>query len=137
MELAKELDQALFVVGARERPEHEPGVVAPGGVADNGRHRQPFPVEGVGEHRCLAPGRPGGPHGGDEAEPALVLEADPGFSPAGGVFILRQSSATPALYGLIVALGSTPGWTLAAASRSGGGPSRRGRDGKTPRSWPL
>jgi hypothetical protein len=40
----------------------------------------------VTQHRGVAFGRPGGMHYGEEAEPALVLEDDPG-PPGPGVFL--------------------------------------------------
>ena len=48
------------------------------------------------EDRRLALRRPGGPHRGEEAEPALVLEDDPGAPGPGVFFTLGQRSLTHA-----------------------------------------
>jgi len=94
VELGEELHEGLVVVGTRLHPKHEGCVAAVGSEAQRGRHRQALPVEVVGEDRGLPFGRPGGPHRGEEAEPALVLEDDPGVPGPGVFFTLGQRSLT-------------------------------------------
>ena len=94
VELGEELHDGFVVVATRLHAEDEGGVAAVGPEAERGRHRQALPVEAVGEDRGLPLGCPGGPHRGEEAEPALVLEDDPGV-PGPGVFFRRgQRSLT-------------------------------------------
>ena len=83
MEVFEELDERILVVGTGPHIEDEPGVGAVGGEADGGGHRETLPAEAVVEHGGATPGRPGRPHRGEEAEPALVLETDPGFAASG------------------------------------------------------
>ena len=103
MEVFEELDERILVVGTGPHIEDEPGVGAVGGEADGGGHRETLPAEAVLEHGGATPGRPGRPHRGEEAEPALVLETDPGF-PASGVFFTRGHSFFTHCDRLVIAL---------------------------------
>ena len=68
----------------------------------------------MAEHRGLASGRPGGPHRGEEAEPALVLEADPGASCVWRFFYPGPVVLHPAGDRLVVTFDGPAGRTLAA-----------------------
>ena len=94
VEFGEELHDRLVVVGARLHAEDEGRFAAVGPKAHRGRHRQPLPVEVVGEDGGLTLRRPGGPHRGEEAEPALVLEDDPRPPGPGVFFTLGQRSLT-------------------------------------------
>ena len=94
MEFGEELHDGFVVVAPRLHAEDEGGVGAVGPEAQSGRHREALPVEVVGEDRGLPLGRPGRPHRGEEAEPALVLEDDPGVPGPSVFFTLGQRSLT-------------------------------------------
>ena len=92
----EELHDGVVVVGARLHPEHERSFRTIGSEAHRRRHGQTacqlfrwWRRTGV-----LAPWCPGGPHRGEEAEPALVLEDDPGVPGPGVFFTLGQRSLT-------------------------------------------
>ena len=87
VQLEKELHDGFVVVRARPQAEDQGGIAGVGRKADGSRHGESLPaVEAVTQHRGVAFGRPGGMHYGEEAEPALVLEDDPG-PPGPGVFL--------------------------------------------------
>ena len=94
VELDEESHQRLVVVGTglHAKNQRRLGAVEP--EAQRGPHRQALPVEVVGEDRGLPLGRPGRPHLGEEAEPALVLEDDPGVPGPSVFFTSGQRSFT-------------------------------------------
>src|ERR1035437_10663373 len=94
MQVFKELNEQFLVVSTRPHVEHEPGVGPIGGEADGGGHREALPAEMVMEYRGLAFRRPCRPHRGEEAEPALVLDADPCLA-ASGVFFTGATPSSP------------------------------------------
>src|ERR1022692_2875313 len=94
VELSEELHQRFVVVGTGLHTEDEGCLGAVGPEAQSGRHGQALPVEAVAEDWGLPLGRPGGPHRGEEAEPALVLEDDPRVPGPSVFFTMGQRSLT-------------------------------------------
>ena len=113
VQVLEEFDERVLVVGPGTHGEHEPGIAAVGCESDSCGYRKALPAEVVMQDRSLAPERPGGPHRGEEGEPALVLEADPGLA-ASGVFYPEPIFLQLVRIGLVVALDRSPGRALTA-----------------------
>jgi len=78
VQFGEELHDRFVVVRAWLHAEDEGGFAAVGPEAHGGGHRPALPVEVVGADGGLALRCPGGSHRGEEADPGLVLEDDPG-----------------------------------------------------------
>ena len=129
MEFGEELHDRLVVVGARLHAEDKGRLAAVGSKTHRGRHRQPLPVEVVGEDGRLTLGCPGRPHRREEAEPAFVLEDRSTRPWPGRFFYPGPAFVDPLLDGLIVALDRSPGRLVVGSTPSGGAPARHARGG--------
>jgi len=59
VQLAQELNECFVVIGARSQLEDEMRVTTIRCVRQRAGQRQPFPVEAMAQHRCVASGCPG------------------------------------------------------------------------------